>query len=233
MDRRIFHTDERGVTRAAMILIVLIFIMLVIIAIPSWKRFRYRSEKTGCAQAMKSARDGLIIEYLGRFKEGTVEEAMETLDQVMPARPDICPAGGTVYLIRDKDGIFQPVCGLHDDDLKLRVRLNASRGKQLLAEALKQTRQKTGKEPEKVTITLNGKALECVRVPEVLDLRRGTALTNGYKGVVAYYGIAGYGSFTESDDVKAGDISYFVYADENHCARWIDGDGWTGDAYIQ
>ena len=226
--------NDRGlITRAAVVLMVLIAVMLVIIAIPSWQVFRYRSEKTGCVQAMKSAKDGLIIEYLDRFEEGDEEDARQTLIQVMPARPDICPAGGTVYLIKNSIGIFEPVCGMHDDDTKLRVRLNASRAASLTAEALRIARRETKAEPESVTITLNGKPLECVRVDEVLELRRGTRLTNGYKGIVAFYGIAGEGDFKPSGNVKKGGISYFVYADENHCARWIDGDGWTGDAYQQ
>lgn len=226
--------NDRGlITRAAVVLIALIAVMLVVIAIPSWQVFRYRSEKTACIQAMKSAKDGLIIEYLGRFETGDEQDAMDTLDKVLPARPDICPAGGTVYLIRNSLGIFEPVCGLHDDDKKLRVRLNASRAMDLLNEALRVARRDTKAEPESVTITLNGKPLECVRVDEVLELRRGTRLTNGYEGIVAFYGIAGEGSFLPRGNVRRGGISYFVYADENHCARWINPDGWSGDAYKQ
>ena len=231
MRNRCFWRDRRGITRAAMVLIVAICVMLVIIAIPSWNVFRYRSEKTACVQAMKSAQDGLIIDYLNKWDGGDEESAMKTLDVVMPARPDICPSGGTVYLVRGENGIFEPVCGLHDDDKKLRVRLNASRAKSLLAEGLRKARKSGGAEPESVEITLNSKPLECVRVQKVLDLRRGTKLSNGYEGIVCYYGIAGDGAFKESEKVKKGGIAYFVYADEEHCARWIDGDGWTGDAY--
>ena len=84
-----------------------------------------------------------------------------------------------------------------------------------------------------MTVELNSRELEVVRVLEVPNIHRGTATTNGYKGVVAFYGIAGEGDFKPSSNVKKGGISYFVYADENHCARWIDGDGWSGDAYKQ
>ena len=122
------------------------------------------------------------------------------------------------------------MCGLHDDDKKLRVRLNASRGKELLEEALKTARSKVKAEPESVEITLNGKSLECVRVAEVLDLRRGTGVSHGYEGIVAYYGIAGQGDY-DTKGLDDGDVCYFAYADEYHCARWINGDGWTGDAY--
>ena len=232
-DRRLCdsRTIRGGITRAAAILLALIAVMLGIIAIPSWKVFRYRSEKTACVQAMKSARDGLIIEFLYRWKPGTVEEAMVTLDEVMPARPNICPSGGTVYLIRGDNGIYEPVCGLHDDDKKLRVRLNATRAKDLLTQGLREARWDLREEPESVEIELNGKPLECVRVQEEQNLRRGTATTNGFKGLVCFYGIAGDGSFAVSRNAKKGEISYFVYADEDHCALWRADDGWAGDAY--
>ena len=219
-----------GVNRATVIMLVLIAIMLVIVAIPAWRTFSYRSEKTGCEQAMKSATDGLIIEYLFRGEQGTVKDARETLDSVLPAREKICPAGGNVYLVRGDDGIYKPVCGLHDSDKKYRVRLNASYALDQLKEALRIARKNTGTEPESVTIVVNSKPLECVRVQQAPDLRRGTKLTNGYKGIVCFYGLAGEGEFTPVK-VEEGDIAFFVYADENHCARWRDGDGWTGDAY--
>ena len=88
-----------------------------------------------------------------------------------------------------------------------------------------------GKEPESLEITLNSRALECVRVREKLELRRGTATTNGYKGVVAFYGLEGDGSL-KTGKVKKGEICYFVYADEDNAAVWLANDGWTGSAYL-
>lgn len=223
--------DRGGINRATAILLALIGVMLVLIAIPSYRVFRYRSQKTACIQSLKSAGDGLIIEYLGKFKEDSIEDAMKSLDEIMPERPNLCPAGGTVYLIKNDIGIYEPVCGLHETDRKLRVRLNASRGKDLLGEALRKARyDNKGAEPESVEIRLNGKPLTCERVGEVLPLRRGTATTNGYKGIVCYYGIEGDGITTGK--VGRGEICYFVYADEDHAAVWRADDGWTGDAYI-
>ena len=63
------RSSRGGVNRLVAILLALIAVMLVIIAIPWWKNFSYRSEVIACEQAMKSAEDGLIIEYLSRFKE--------------------------------------------------------------------------------------------------------------------------------------------------------------------
>ena len=212
--------DAGRINRLIALLLVLIAIMLGIIAVPAWRVFKYRSEKTGCVQAMKSARDGLIIEFLGRWDAGSVEDAMITLDQVLPARANICPAGGTVYLVRGEHGIFEPVCGLHDDDKRLRVRLNASRGMDLLKEALRIARRDTKEEPESVEITLNGKPLECVRVEEEPPIRRGTGTTNGYEGIVCFYKL----------DEKS-NIDYYIYADEYYCAIWRKKDGWRGDSY--
>lgn len=225
-----------GVNRLVAILLVLIAIMLVVVLLPAWDDLRLLSQRLSCEQAMKSAKDGLIIEYLGRFKEGSVEDAMNTLDQVMVARPNICPAGGEVYLIKNSEGIYEPLCGLHDRNARRRTRLNASRALELLREGRRKAlRGSKGVEPEAVAITLNSKPLSCERVPRAQKLRRGTATTDGFDGVVAFYGLAGEGDFPAGEDAKveAGDIFYFVYADEEHCAIWKANDGWTGDAYWQ
>ena len=220
------------ISRLTAILLLLIVAMLIIIAIPSWRAFEYRAQKQGCVQALKSARDGLIIEYLGQFREESVEEAMETLDEVMPARADLCPAGGTIYLIKDENGIYAPVCGLHDSDKALKCRLNASRAKDLLEEKLREERRVSETEPESIIFPLNGKELECIRVSEKPNLRRGTSTTNGYKGIVAFYGLAGEGAFAQSPQ-KSGKIDFFVYADEDYCAIWNYAEQWTGSAYEQ
>jgi len=224
-------SDNRGgVTRAAAILLVLIAVMLVLIAIPAFESFNYHNEVIACEQAMKSAKDGLIIEYMTRFEKSTVEDARKTLDEVMVARPDICPSRGNVYLVRGDNGIYEPFCGLHDPDEKHRCRLNASCALDLLRDELHKVRRLSETEPEKVEIQLNGKPLECVRVQDNLHFRWGTRHTNGYKGVVAFYGLVGDVNF-DCGGTKAGDICYFVYADLEHCAIWRAKDGWTGDSY--
>ena len=222
---------NRGrIIRAAAILLFLIAVMLVLIAIPSYKSYTYRAQKVACQQSLKSAKDGLIIEYLSKFESGSVEDAMRTLDQVMPERPNLCPAGGEVYLIRGEHGIYEPVCGLHDSDRRRRTRLNASRARDLLREALRVARKDRKKEPESVEIHLNGKPLECVRVDAPVPLRRGTRTTSGYEGVVAFYGIAGQGTFAKGKSAE-GEVCWFIYADEDFCAIWSDADQWTGDSY--
>lgn len=234
---RVNRTYDRsrrgGITRAAAVLLVLIAVMLVIIAIPGWKAFRYDSERQACVQAMKSARDGLIIEYLSRFKEGSVQEAMATLDEVMPERPNICPSGGTVYLVRDENGIYQPICGLHDTDIRHRTRLNASRAMDLLKDGLRYARREGDDKLESIDISLNGKKLSIVRVFAEESISRGTATTLGYEGTVAFFALAGSGEFETSRQARAGEVCYFVYAEPDSCAVWRADDGWTGDAYME
>lgn len=218
-----------GINRVVAILLALIAIMVVIIAFPAWQRYRDRAEIIACEQAMKSAKDGLIIDYMNNWQNGSVQDAMATLDEVMPARANICPSGGTVYLLRNDKGIFEPYCGLHTSDLKLRARLNASRAKELLKGTLVKSRKK-GDIPKTVDIELNGKMLSIGRVKEPPQIRRGTSTTNGYEGIVSFFGIDGEGDF-EAKKAKDGELAYFIYADEDYCAIWRADDGWTGTAY--
>lgn len=230
--------NTRGaVSRSVVLLLILIGIMLVIIAVPAWNAFRYRSERIGCEQAMKSAGDGLIIEYLGSFEESDIREARDTLERVMPAREDLCPVHGNIYLIKDENGIYEPVCGLHDPDVKRRTRLNASYAEEMLATARRKSVPAGQHDPESIEITVNGKPLTCVHVTEEEVIHRGTATTNGYEGIVCYYGTAGDFTFSPKTahkgmgSAKEGEICYFVYADEHYCAIWRSNDGWDGDAY--
>lgn len=226
--------------RIFVILLVLIGIMLLILAVPAIRAWRFHAECIGCEQAMKSAGDGLIIDYLNNWEdEVTTEKAKNTLEVVMPARKDLCPAGGTVYLVKNDIGIYQPVCGLHDADAVRRTKLNAAYAKTLLLEARKKAQLMQNGEPEEVDIRINGKTLSCICVTEEEMIHRGTATTNGYSGVVAYYGVAGDFTFSAKTagkgmgNAKDGEICYFVYADESYCAIWRSNDGWDGDAYQQ
>ena len=231
------YSTRGSVNRTVVILLILIGVMLFVIGIPAMKAFRYRAQRIGCEQAMKSAGDGLIIEYLGSFEEGSIKDARDTLEEVMPAREDLCPAHGNVYLIRDENGIFQPVCGLHDSDVRRRTRLNASYALQMLEDKRRAAALNGNNDPESLEITVNGRKLVCTHVTEEEAIHRGTATTNGYDGVVCYYGAAGDFTFSAKTarkgmgTAKDGEICYFVYADENYCAIWRSNDGWDGDAY--
>lgn len=232
------NSSTRGsVNRTVVLVLILIGLMLFIIGIPAMKAFRYRAERIGCEQAMKSAGDGLIIEYMDSFEQGSIQDARDTLEEVMPAREDLCPVHGNIYLIRDKNGIFEPVCGLHDPDVRRRTRLNASYALQKLEDKRKKTVPDGKNDPETLEITVNGRKLVCTHVTVEEMIHRGTKTTNGYDGVVCYYGTAGDFTFSAKTarkgmgTAKNGEVCYFVYADENYCAIWRSNDGWDGDAY--
>ena len=232
--RRIYRkirSTSGGLNFLIGILLFLIAVMLILIAVPSWQRFSYRSQKVGCDQAMKSARDGLIIEYLGSLKKSTTEEAMRDLDKIMPARENLCPAGGNIYLTEGEDGYYVPVCGIHGNDKKQKTRLNGSYAKILLEKELSDRLRRSKKEKQdSISITLNSQPLDCVHVLKKEFIHRGTASTNGYEGIVAFYGLEGEGDF-ETGQAEEGELAYFVYADENYCAIWWADQGWSGDAY--
>ena len=212
-----------GTARILVILAALILLMLVIIAIPAFKRFNFKSEQIACEQAIKSANDGLKIQFLSTYEKESITDARKSLAQIMPEREDICPRHGNVYLTREEHGIFEAVCGLHDWDAAKRTRLNASYAGNMLTEERKNIFEKSdfdGTEPEYITININNGKLDIVYVTEEVNIKRGTKTTKGYKGTVAFYGVG--------DD---GDINYFLYADDDYCAKWRKGDGWTGTAY--
>ena len=217
------RSRKGGTNRTLVILAVLIIIMVGVIYAPAWKAFRYKSECIACEQAMKTATDGLRIEYLDTFDESTVRQARKTLDEVMPERNDICPAHGNVYLIKGEEGVLEPVCGLHNPDAARRTRLNASFAGNRLTEARKNILEKAEEgapEPEQIEIKTNGRILACTYVTEEVNIKRGTKTYDDYDDVVAFYG---------TDD--KGNINYFLYADEDHYAVWRYNDGWRGDAY--
>ncbi len=219
-----------AVNRLIAILLVLVAIMLALVSVPIWNFFRQRSERLACAQAMKSAGDGLIIDYLFNPGDRTADEARASIDEIMPARPDICPAGGTVYLIKDEHGVYQPVCGLHDRDEKQRTRLNGTYALELLNNQLRWNRREQDDEPLTVDIQINGKTLSCQRVQEEWLLARGTRRSKDYDGVIALYGLNGEGNF-KARSVEENEICYFVYADENYSAVWHADTGWSGTSY--
>jgi hypothetical protein len=82
-----------------------------------------------------------------------------------------------------------------------------------------------------MTVTLHHKPLEALITEEDTGLRRGTRATIGAKGTLVSYAIAGYSDFGTGRGAPVGEISWFSYADEEHCANWSAWDGWTGDSY--
>lgn len=227
--------DRSGASRLIIvILLVLVFVMTIVISIPTVQYFIRRSEELGCGTALDTARRQLATAYMssGGFK--SVDEAKEVVTYVMDGWEDLCPGGGNIYIV-DQPGDEMPyglVCGMHDKDAKRRTRLNASWVLDQLREALRQSKLAGNPAPESIPLTLNGENLEVLLTDKKTDWKRGTSSTHGVEGTVVRYGISGIGDFEPTYyAVPAGDICYLSFADEHYCANWSSRGSWSGDSY--
>ena len=66
--KRKIADNHGGINRATVLLMVLIAVLVVLLGVPGYRAYRYRAQKVGCQQAMKSAKDGLIIDFLSNWK---------------------------------------------------------------------------------------------------------------------------------------------------------------------
>ena len=220
-----------GIAALVVVLAVLVLVLAVIAAAPVYRNYREQADEIGCVSSLTSANNQLAIETLSEG-DTTAGEAKAIVTKAMNGWDDLCPAGGTPYLVAAEGDVpWRVVCGLHDKDTKERTRLNA-------AYALKQLRQKVDLEqklgdltPPEVTVVLNGKEYRALLTEQETGMKRGTATTSGVKGTVIRYALAGHGAFAEEVSLLEGSICYFCFADEAHCAIWKHREGWSGDSY--
>ena len=164
----------------------------------------------------------------------TAKDAKDLVTYAMNGWDDLCPGGGTVYVVENKNDWEIPydvVCGLHDEDTKEATRLNASYVLYQIEEAVRQARAKGEAYPASVTVELHHRELTALLVDDFTGLRRGTATTKGVEGIVAYYSIVGHSDFGADSGLAEGEVWYFSYADEEHYAAWSSKQSWTGDCY--
>ncbi|MBR4799798.1 MAG: hypothetical protein IK047_06030 [Clostridia bacterium] len=227
-------TSRRGgLPRAAAVLLALVFIMLAVISVPLIKHFRDRSRKIGCETALDTADKELRSAYLISGCSLTPEQAKEAVTRAMNGWDDLCPAGGTVHLVYDEgaDMPYRLVCGIHGSDEEERTRLNAEYVFGALSEEVKKRLAADGEHPGSVAVRLNGEELNVLFTGSDVSLYRGTDFSSEYKGVVAFYTVAGEGGFGDSFGAAPGSISWFAFADERHCAKWNARLGWTLDSF--
>ena len=224
-----------GIARLILILLVLVLVLTAAALYPVIQRYRFRADALGCLAGLDTARRQLAAEYLFEGKNGSAEEARDYVGYVMAGWDDLCPGGGTTYIVpmENSELAWDVVCGLHGQDRKQCTRLNADYVLQQLREELRKSRLLGVDFPEKLTVTLHHRPLEAKLVAEDTGIRRGTASTAGVKGTVVSYAVAGFSDFGSDRDVPFGEICWFSYADEEHCANWCAWDGWTGDSYSQ
>ena len=220
-----------GIAALVVVLAVLVLVLAVIAAAPVYRNYREQADEIGCVSSLTSANNQLAIETLSEG-DTTAGEAKAIVTRAMNGWDDLCPAGGTPYLVAAEGDVpWRVVCGLHDKDTKERTRLNA-------AYALKQLRQKVDLEqklgdltPPEVTVVLNGKEYRALLTEQETGMKRGTATTSGVKGTVICYSLAGHGTFSGEAPLPDGSVCYFCFADEEHCAIWKHREGWSGDSY--
>lgn len=226
--------SRRGVSRLIALLLVLVGIMFVVIAIPVWRSMNQKSARIACLTALDSARRQLAVDFLMVNGTPTAKDAQDVVTYAMNGWDDLCPAGGTVYVVarEDEEGLpYDVVCGIHDPDTKERTRLNASYVLLEVEEAVRRAQAEGEPYPASVTVSLHHEELVARLVDDYTGLRRGTATTADVDGIVAFYSLVGHSDFGAESGLKDGELWYFSYADEEHCAHWSSVMSWTGDSY--
>jgi hypothetical protein len=222
-----------GIARLVVILSVLALVLVAAALYPVIQHYRFRADALGCLAGLDTARRQLAAEYLFEGENSSAEQARDYVGFVMAGWDDLCPGGGTTYIVPKDDSelAWDVVCGLHGQDRRQCTRLNADYVLEQLREELRTAQVLGTTYPERMTVTLHHKPLEALITEEDTGLRRGTRATVGAKGTLVSYAIAGYSDFGTGRGVPVGEISWFSYADEEHCANWSAWDGWTGDSY--
>ena len=227
------HGDS-GMSWLIAILLLAVVVLSITAMIPAYRRYQEQGKAVACATALDTARRQLASDFMiGGFENGKADEAKGFVSKVMNGWDDLCPDYGTVYIVKRTDDSamdWDIVCGLHCSDKKLRTRLNADNVLEQLTEALKKAQAGGNMYPGSLTYTLHGKTRTALLVDASTNLKRGTSTTEGYEGIVAFYSLVGHSGFGEGKG-KDGQLWYFSYADEDHCANWRSDDGWTGDSY--
>ena len=227
--------NRLGLARAIVILIIIAALLAAVaILIPTIAYYREQSKKIGCVTALDTAYRQYIDAYLTGVKGLDKEETKEVVTFAMCGWDDLCPGGGNIFIVKDEEkghDVYRLVCGLHDEDLKERVRLNAGYVLDTVREAVAAAREKGDPVPDSATRPLSGKELVILRTDEPSTLRRGTDSTMDYEGTVAFYSVVGIGDDSDASGQKDGEVWSFTFADENYCAKWNYRQSWTGDAY--
>ena len=114
----------------------------------------------------------------------SAEEARDYVGFVMAGWDDLCPDGGSVYIVPKENSPldWEIICGLHCSDSKLRTRLNSYNVREQLKEALLRTQSEENPYPETLPFTLHGKAYEAHLVDAPTNFKRGTRLTEDVEG---------------------------------------------------
>ena len=227
---------RRGISRLVAIMLVLILVLSIVCMIPVYLKYRHPAKIIACGTALDTARRQLAGNFMfDGFEDRDVEKAKEFVAFVMNGWDDLCPDGGDVYIVPkgDSELDWEIICGLHCSDSRLRTRLNAYNVREQLRNALIAEKNNGNPYPETLPFTLHHREYTAQLVDASSGLKRGTKTTMGMEkaGIVAFYSIVGHSDYGADSGMKEGEIWYFSFADEDHCANWSYHDQWTGDSY--
>ena len=198
--------SERGVNRLVIILVLVAAVLAVLVLAFPVRKWLWHGSTDGCDFALRRTRDMLRYDLLLNDKKN-----LEKARELVRTKGSFCPGGGDFYVIPDEDeptGV-KVVCGLHESDTQLRTELNAAAALDQVNAALADAKARDVSAPDTVEITLNSKTLIAERTEEEPPLRRGTKTLHDYKGTLIYYIL--------NED---GELTFFCYADPDHCMRW-------------
>lgn len=224
--------DRRGISKVVVVLIILAIILVVAVSIPIVISLLQKSAKIGCEQALDTARRQLSDAYqLGTIHN--IEDAKKHVTLVMDGWDDICPEGGTIYIIKQNNDAepYRLVCGLHNEDLKENTKLNSENVFEQVKAAVKKCQADGDKYPDSVTVKLHNKDVVVTRVESETNINYGTKSTPDVKGTVIYFGITGKFDYEKKADRDDSEVCYFDYADEEYAAVWNLQEGWHGSSY--
>lgn len=209
------------------ILLVLILIMLVLIFIPVYRSYKNDAAQIGCVSSLNTANHQLAI-HLITGKDYSAKEAKKIVETAMDGWNDLCPGGGTPYLIEKEEGEvpYEVVCGLHDTDTKEKTRLNAAYVLDQIKEQIQLEQIQGQLYPEQLQVTVNSKKYTAVLTDKETGWKRGATTIFGEEKIVIEYSITGHSDFGKDAGSDKGEIWYFSYGDEEHCATWSSLDGW-------
>ncbi len=208
---------DKEIRRLLWLLLLVVLVLGAMLILPILQKREKKAEGYACTLAVRRAQDAVIVEFLSD-PDLSESKAAVAVDKSKLGRDELCPSNGDYYLV-PQGGSWRVACGLHEEDTKLRTRLNATR---VYNEVQKQVYQRSqlGMEQGLVVLTVNGQPLEVRLLEGDNGLRRGTDYSIDFDGVVSFYSLN-----------ASGEINWFVYADANHAAVWKSASGWGGDAY--
>lgn len=240
-----------GLARIHVLLLILCSLLLIVVLTPVYKAYRYHGQWLACAATLRVVNGDFIADLLDKGEAIPVDEAPGNLVALPPGSEGCCPSGGSVYFQEGENDVWKAVCGLHDTDRAKRTRLNSSYVLNQVYKKVQEEQRQGNMYPEEVTVVLNSSEIVCRLVTEETDIPGGTETTKEYQGTVAFYGIAGHGTFKSNgrvgkaggsrpesgrlqlnkDGAAEGEICYFCFADEHYNAEWRVDDGWSGKSY--